>query len=71
MGALREAYEQQQHQAQQEAADASSPGPGLQDQADLIAQLTEQAQQARQELAAQRAKTLALQKVAHLIYPAG
>ena len=71
LNGLRGAYEQQQQQAQQESGEGNSPEPGLQDQADLIAQLTEQAQQARQDLAAQRAKTMALQKVVHSLHLRG
>ena len=66
---LRVAYDQQQ--AEHQAAERpESPPVASQHQEELVAQLTEQVQQMRQDLAGQRAKTMALQQVQHVLVSA-
>lgn len=55
-------HEQQQAE-QREAPQPGSPAASVHQQDELIAQLTDQLQQSRQDLASQRAKTMALQQV--------
>lgn len=71
LDALRAAFEQQQSEQQQsEQQEETQPGnsdAALHHQDELIAQMTGQVQQARQDLAGQRAKTMALQQVSTLL----
>ena len=66
LDALRAAFEQQQSEQQEETQPGSSDA-AIHHQDELIAQLTGQVQQARQDLAGQRAKTMALQQVSALL----
>lgn len=59
---LKVMYEQQQAE-QHEVSQPQSPATSAHQQDELISQLTDQVQQARQDLAGQRARTMALQQV--------